>query len=273
MEVFMRTPAYPQSVLEKLAGSLTANTTELLLFLPYLLQDLWELGTSPRIVVDLIGKHEEYPANALERRHYLDLCCGKGAVSVKVAKAFGARVTGIDITPEFIGVARRKAEEHGVAALCTFTVADANVAVREERGYDGVIFGAVGDVLGSWEDTVRLLRETVCEGGIIIIDDAYVDDTDVKVRLQEYATRTQWLDIFERSGLRLLAEVAGAVINAECDANNRAGLEKMSIRAAELSALHPEKKALFEEFMASQTDEVQDLESTLTGAVWMLRKL
>jgi hypothetical protein len=71
----------------------------------------------------------------------------------------------------------------------------------------------------------------------------------------------------------LLAEVAGAVINAECDANNRAGLEKMSIRAAELSALHPEKKALFEEFMASQTDEVQDLESTLTGAVWMLRKL
>jgi hypothetical protein len=32
----------------KLALSLTAETTGLLSFLPYLLQDFWELGSSPR---------------------------------------------------------------------------------------------------------------------------------------------------------------------------------------------------------------------------------
>jgi SAM-dependent methyltransferase len=192
---------------------------------------------------------------------------------VEIAKALGARVAGVDITPEFIDVARRKAEEHGVASLCAFTVADANVAVREERGYDGVIFGAVGDILGSPEDTVTLLREIVREGGVIIIDDAYVDDTDAKVRHQNYATREQWLDVFERSGLRVLEEVAGAVLSTECAAGNRADLEKIKARAAQLSVLHPEKKKFFEEYVAGQADEVQDLESTLNGVVWILRKI
>jgi len=265
----MLTSSYPQNILEKLANSLTAPTTELLPFLPYLLQDLWELGTPPRIVVDLIKKYDEHPAG----RRYLDLACGKGAVSVELAKALGTRVTGIDITPEFIDVARCKAEAHGVAHLCAFTVADANAAVCEERGYDGVIFGAVGDILGSPEETVTLLRETIREGGIIIMDDAYVDDTDAKSRLQNYVTREQWFDVFERCRVRVLEEVAGAELTAESAARNWVDMERIKDRAAQLSALHPEKKMLFEEYVASQMDEVQDLESTLTGVVWMLRKL
>jgi SAM-dependent methyltransferase len=269
----MHTPTYPQSVLEKLAGSLTANTTELLPFLPYLLQDLWELGSSPRMVADLIKKYDEHPANASERRHYLDLCCGKGAVSVELAKALGARLTGLDITPEFIDVARQKAADHGVASLCAFRVADANVAVREERGYDGVIFGSVGDILGSREETVTLLRETVREGGFIVIDDAYAEVDDAKIRFQDYITREQWLELFERCRVRVLEEVAGADLSAECAERNRADMKNIQTRAAELSILHPEKKALFDDYVASQADEVQDLESTLSGVVWMLRKL
>jgi len=35
------------TVEEKLAKSLTAESVELIPYLPYLLQDLWELGSSP----------------------------------------------------------------------------------------------------------------------------------------------------------------------------------------------------------------------------------
>lgn len=40
------------NVEEKLAKSLTAESTELIPYLPYLLQDLWELGSSPKDIIE-----------------------------------------------------------------------------------------------------------------------------------------------------------------------------------------------------------------------------
>ena len=49
---------------ERLAASLTAETTELLPFLPYLLQDLWALGSSPKDIAMLIKKHIDLQKDA-----------------------------------------------------------------------------------------------------------------------------------------------------------------------------------------------------------------
>ena len=43
----------------------------------------------------------------------LDLACGHGRISNRLA-AMGARVTGVDVTPLFLGMARRDAAERGV---------------------------------------------------------------------------------------------------------------------------------------------------------------
>lgn len=61
---------------EKLAKSLTANSIELIPFLPYLLQDLWELGSSSEEITDLLSDYCELN----EDSKILDLACGKGAV-------------------------------------------------------------------------------------------------------------------------------------------------------------------------------------------------
>lgn len=82
----------------KLAKSLTADTTELIPYLPYILQDLWEMGASPDNIYHLISKHVEVS----EKTRVLDPACGKGAVSVHPAKAAGLKVKGIDIIPGFI---------------------------------------------------------------------------------------------------------------------------------------------------------------------------
>ena len=42
---------------EVLAKSLTAETTELLEYIPYLLQDLWEIGSSPEDMEELIKRN------------------------------------------------------------------------------------------------------------------------------------------------------------------------------------------------------------------------
>ena len=257
-----------EALLEKLAGSLTAEDTALVPFLPYLLQDLWELGASPQTVVDLIGRHVKAP----ETQHFLDLACGKGAVSVAIAKAFGAPVAGIDIVPEFIEFATYKAKEHRVASLCTFIVADANTVVRNSAYYDIVIFGAAGNVLGEPEETLKLLGNTVRENGFVIIDEGYLEDGHAEVRYQNYAylTRQQWLECFGRAGLRLLEEVVS--LPEACAAANGADLQKIEGRAQELSALYPQKKALFDDYVASQADEGHDLEAALTAVTWILQR-
>jgi 2-polyprenyl-3-methyl-5-hydroxy-6-metoxy-1,4-benzoquinol methylase len=73
---------------EKLAKSLTAESTELIPFLPYLLQDLWELGSSPKDMINLISRNIDITKNT----RILDLACGKGAVSVNMAKNLVARL-------------------------------------------------------------------------------------------------------------------------------------------------------------------------------------
>ncbi len=160
------------NVAEKLAKSLTAESVELIPYLPYLLLDLWELGSSPKVIIDMTQKNIQVSENT----KVLDLACGKGAVSVQVAGAFGCMVKGIDIIPEFIDFAQKKAQEYGVENLCEFKVVDINEAVKVERDYDIVILGAVGDVLGTPEETIPKLKSTVKNDGYIFIDDAYGND-------------------------------------------------------------------------------------------------
>ncbi len=124
---------------EKLVRSLSWETTELLPFLPYLLQDFWELGSDPDIMADLIQKH----VCISDQTSVLDLACGKGAVAVKVAQKLQVHVKGIDLIPEFIEYAVQKAKELNVNNLCEFLLDDINEAVKTEKDYDCVVFGAV----------------------------------------------------------------------------------------------------------------------------------
>ena len=75
---------------EKSAASLTAETVELLPHLPCLLQDLRVLGTPPECVESLV--RTRIPESG--SRRFLDLGCGKGAVAVRLAQAFGAEAVG-----------------------------------------------------------------------------------------------------------------------------------------------------------------------------------
>jgi hypothetical protein len=43
-----------ETVDDKLARSLTAESIELIPYLPHLLQDLWELGSSPKDMLEMI---------------------------------------------------------------------------------------------------------------------------------------------------------------------------------------------------------------------------
>jgi len=252
---------------EKLACSLTAETTELIPFLPYLLQDLWELGTTPRDMIRLIKKH----ITMSENTKILELACGKGAAAVNIAKEFGVKVYGFDLLPDFIEYAKQKAKEYCVDELCHFAVGDADEIINAENGYDLVIFGAAGNILGSPEETLQKLCKTIKRDGYIIMDATYLPrgvNTEELKWEYEYIRREDWLRLFDNNGLELAEELLDT---EEYDYESETA--KIVSRANELIALHPEKREMFEGYIRSQQSEVNDIENALVVGVWLLQKV
>lgn len=250
---------------EKLAHSLTAEDTGLLPHLPYLLQDLWELGGSPGPVVALMQRHLPQSGSVL------DLACGKGAMAVGIAMATGWRVKGVDLLPEFVQAAREKAGEHGVEALCSFAVGDANEAVTAEKGYDCVLFSAAGDVLGAPGEMLPKLMGTVKAQGYILLVESYLKEGGEDVRYEHgYLPYAEWAALFERLGLREVERQQDD--GGGTEERDLADFAAIQRRAAELAAQYPEKKAMFEAYVQSQQNELHDIESSLENVVWLLQK-
>ena len=250
---------------EKLACSLTADTIELIPFLPYLLQDLWELGSDPEEMTRLIRKN----LTVSEDTKILDLACGKGAVSIKIAKSLNVRVYGLDLLPDFIAYAKNKAKEMGVDSLCSFGQRDVNEAVKEEKGYDCVILGATGNILGDPKETLKKLSGTVRPGGFILIDEVYLAEGHENMDMKwayEHMTRGQWAHVFAELGLRLTAETMD-----ERDYDFEAETRAIAARARELGEKYPEKRVMFEKYVQNQMDECNDLENSLVGVTLMLQ--
>ncbi|MDD3537825.1 MAG: methyltransferase domain-containing protein [Eubacteriales bacterium] len=246
---------------EKLARSLSSEGVDIIPYLPYLLQDLWELGSSPRDMLEMVKRHLKISSGI----KVLDLACGKGAVSILLTKELGCRMKGIDIVPEFIAYAEQKALAWGVDKLCTFSTGDITQSVHTETGYDLVILGAVGDVLGNPEETIVLLKKTLKKGGYILIDDAYGNDPGN----EDYYNRTQWLRFMENAGVELVDEKP--IKKEEITAINQEQQAHIIKRARELKEQRPEDALLFDRYIQSQQSECDELENEITGVTLLLR--
>ena len=250
---------------EKLAKSLTADTTDIIPFLPFLLQDLWELGSSGQEMLVLLEQHVPITAGFTA----LDLGCGKGAVSVTLAKTLGIRCKGIDLLEDFIREANKKAVELGADGLCRFDVGDIKHAVKKERDYDLVIFGAVGDVLGDRPDTLSALMSVIKPGGYILLDNGYrlADDDSTLLFDGEYPTFDEWKALFAKAGLNLIAYSP-----AEDRPNDDRDFECISQRAQELIREYPQHRIMFEHYVQNQRDEYDDLAERVIGVTMLLQK-
>jgi sterol 24-C-methyltransferase len=72
------------------------------------------------------------------RTSVLDVGCGSGGPALTIAAYSGAHVTGIDLVPRHVELAREHAAEHGLAARTTFDVADATQLPMPDETFDHV---------------------------------------------------------------------------------------------------------------------------------------
>ena len=251
---------------QSVANSLEAEEN-LLPYMPYLLQDLWALGSSVNQILDLIGT---IPLSS-DSAKVLDLGCGKGAVSIRIASKFRFDVVGVDAMPEFLKDAQRKSAEYQVSDLCCFIERDILTYVTNEHNFDIVILAALGGIFGSNKKTIENLRTQVRPGGYMIIDDGYLKKREVLSRkgyehYQNYEKTVQELTFFND---RLFTEISTTEVSRKI---NDEYLKVIENRGMKLISQYPELEKDLKNYLDLQREECDILNSELEGMIWVLKK-
>jgi ubiquinone/menaquinone biosynthesis C-methylase UbiE len=251
---------------ESVVVAMDGTDKELFPFLPYILQDVWEIGADPDSIIKLIKKHC-YNLNELK---VLDLGCGKGAVSVKVSQACDCFCYGIDAISEFIDYAKQKANDFHVNHLCKFEIGDIREKIKELYDYDIVILGAIGPVFGDYFSTLTSLSKCINKNGIFIIDDGYIDDDSGFIHPLMYK-KSEILQQLEKAGMHV---VENDIMDKEKIKNSDDYIFVNIIRRCnELIEQYPDKQNLFLNYISKQEVENYVLENKVIGTTMVIKKI
>jgi cyclopropane fatty-acyl-phospholipid synthase-like methyltransferase len=254
-----------KTIEESVVTAMDGSDKELFPYLPYILQDLWEIGADPDAIIRLVSNHfEEYADLKI-----LDLGCGKGAVSVRLSQKLGCTCYGIDAIPEFVEFAQQKATELKTNHLCTFETGDIREKVKDLSGYDVVILGAIGPVFGDYFSTLSTLAKCINENGIFIIDDGYInDDSDFSHPLM--LKKFNILHQIEKAGMELV--VNDIMDRDDIKDSDDYIFENLKKRCYELIEKYPDRQNLFLNYIKKQEIENDILENRVIGTTMVIKK-
>ena len=104
--------------------------------------------------------------------HVLDLACGKGELLCTWARDHGITGTGVDISTVFLGAARARAAELGVAGLVRFEHADAS-SYRAPVTVDVACCIGATWIGGGVPGTLDLLGASLRPGGLVLVGEPF----------------------------------------------------------------------------------------------------
>lgn len=103
----------------------------------------------------------------------LDIASGRGGPALALARAFGCRIDGIEITPEFNAAAVARAEARELSHLASFRLGDASREELLREEYDAALCLGASFVYGSLADTVETLAPAVKPGGYVVVGEPF----------------------------------------------------------------------------------------------------
>ena len=254
-----------KTIEESVLTAMDCTDSEILPYLPYILQDFWEIGSDPDVIISLIKKH-------LTNEKFLkvlDLGCGKGAVPVNLAKQMNCECYGIDAIPEFISFSTSKADEYGVGNLCKFEVGDIREKVKTFGKCDVIILGAIGQVFGNYFETLTTLINNLKEGGIIIIDDGYIKDQS-NFTHEHVFSKSELKKQISDAGMQLIDEVVASEDDRVL-ANYDTEYGNLLKRCQELSDKYPDKTEIFINYSNQQKKEYDNLRNEITCSTMVVK--
>ena len=173
--------------------------------------------------------------------YVLDVGCGIGATPIYLAKKYGCRVVGVDITVGMIARSHERLRGTGLEGKVEFSVADAQDLPFEDATFDAVMSESVLAFIDDRQTTLREWMRVTKPGGYVGFTEATWTSTPPK-ELDEYMYRTTagkvevaevWEEALKGSGL--VDTVAGAYkVNMRAEASGR--IERLGLKTS-LAAL------------------------------------
>jgi len=145
--------------------------------------------------------------------HTLDIGCGIGGTSRFVASRFGCRVTGIDLTPEFVATGQSLCEWVGLSGQIELHQGDATAMPFNDESFDAAFMLHVGmnipDKVGLFTEAYRLLKPGACFGVYDVMqtsDEAltYPVPWSSEPDTSALATQAQYIEALEQAGFDII---------------------------------------------------------------------
>jgi len=255
-----------KTIEESIITAMDGTDTRLVKYLPYILQDFWEIGTSSEEVIKIIKKYKTDYANL----SVLDLGSGKGAVSIKIALELKCKCFGIDAIDDFVVFSNHKAQEYSINNICTFETNDIRTRITTLKKYDIIVLGAIGAIFGDYQATLLQLKPHLNPDGLIIIDDAYTEDNCTK-DYPNILKKSELLKQINNAGMELVKEITINEIPVVTE-GYESEFENLQKRCMELTEKHPEDKELFLGYIDTQKKEYGILSNEITPVLLVIKQ-
>lgn len=240
--------------------SLDLPNAELEQYIPDLLKGLWELGSMPEYVVEIIRRN-----NIGVGENVIDLGCGKGAVLVTLAQQFEIKGLGVDIVPHFIEEAIKYAKEFGVSNKVVFKTQDIVEVVNSISKQDIVIYGYDSEVLGDLKSTLEILTNCIKDDGFIILE-FMVSKTISKNGI----TEIKMIDIIHKSNYQILDRIEWDI--EKLKRTNEKNTAIITENVNKLKSKFPDKVDIFKEYLQNQLNECFEIENEHSCLTLLLTK-
>ncbi len=149
-------------------------------------------GKSPETIdVDILASVDEFHIGGQEAtkalvnqlsfsegKHVLDIGCGLGGTARFVASAYGVRVTGIDLTAEFVSAGNELCRWVGLEEQVTLLKGDALALPFEKERFDGATMIHVGMNIEDKEALFNQIHRVLRPGAHFGVYDIMLIDTD-----------------------------------------------------------------------------------------------
>ncbi len=106
----------------------------------------------------------------------LDVGSGPGSTAVKIAEKTEAQVSGIDLSPEMVSQARKRAQQMGISDRVDFRVGNVLALDFPDERFDVVIFESLLTILpGDPRSALKEMARVLKPGGVIAGNEATID--------------------------------------------------------------------------------------------------
>jgi cyclopropane fatty-acyl-phospholipid synthase-like methyltransferase len=255
------------SLEKSIITAMDGKDTRLIVHLPYILQDFWEIGSSTEEIIKIIKKYKSNYSSL----NVLDLGSGKGAVSIKISLELGCKCFGVEGIDDFVVFSNNKTKEYNVNNICEFETNDIRRRIETLGRYDIIILGGIGPVFGNYYETLSKLKIHLNKGGLIIIDDAYIENDCLKNYTNIYK-KDDIMEQIKNAGMELIELIAINEIHGIKEEYENE-FEKIQKRCMELVEKYPKDKVIFLEYIKNQKDEYQNLSNEIIPSMFVINEL